>query len=133
MSLLLKEGGKSIYVAPSGGRDRPNQQGIIDVAPFDPGSIELFYLMAQKAGTLTHFYPMSLVTYDVLPPPETIQIELGETRVTGSAPIHLAIGAPLQMDAFPGCHSTDKRTRRQARADYIWNEVRKNYQLLQKH
>src|SRR5262249_36194951 len=35
MSLLLKEGGKLIYVAPSGGRDRRNKQGVVEVAPFD--------------------------------------------------------------------------------------------------
>lgn len=130
MSLLLKEGGKSIYVAPSGGRDRRNAKGVIEVAPFDPGSIELFYLMAQKAGTPTHFYPMSLVTYDVLPPPETIQIELGEARHTGRAPIHLAVGAELNMEEFPGSDTPDKKGRRIARATHIWNQVNNQYQQL---
>lgn len=130
MSLLLKEGGKSIYVAPSGGRDRRNAKGIVEVAPFDPGSIELFYLMAQKAETPTHFYPMSLVTYDVLPPPETIQIELGEARHAGRAPIHLAIGAQLNMEEFPGSDTVDKKLRRAARAKHIWNQVNNQYQQL---
>jgi glycerol-3-phosphate O-acyltransferase len=130
MSLLLKEGGKAIYVAPSGGRDRRNNQGIVEVAPFDPGSIELFYLMAQKSGTPTHFYPMSLVTYDVLPPPETIQIEVGEMRHAGRAPIHLAIGSEINMLKFPGSDVTDKKSRRTARADYIWTQVNNNYQEL---
>ncbi len=130
MSLLLKEGGKAIYVAPSGGRDRRNAKGIVEVAPFDPGSIELFYLMAQKAKTPTHFYPMSLVTYDVLPPPETIQIELGEVRHAGRAPIHLAIGAELNMEKFPGSTTTDKKERRAARATHIWNQVNNQYQQL---
>ncbi|MBX9744085.1 MAG: 1-acyl-sn-glycerol-3-phosphate acyltransferase, partial [Chlamydiales bacterium] len=49
MSRLLQEGGKVIYVAPSGGRDRKNAQGMIEVAPFDPQSIEMFYLMAKKS------------------------------------------------------------------------------------
>ena len=133
MSLLLKEGGKVIYVAPSGGRDRRNKEGIVEVAPFDPGSIEMFYLMAQKAGTPTHFYPMSLVTYDVLPPPETIQIELGETRQTGRAPIHLAVGPALHMQKYLGSDSPDKQARRQARADYIWNQVNYYYQQLLNH
>lgn len=130
MSLLLKEGGKAIYVAPSGGRDRRNKQGVVEVASFDPGSIEMFYLMAQKAKTPTHFYPMSLVTYDVLPPPETIQIELGEERHTERAPIHLAVGPPLNMVEFPGSDQMDKQARRQARAHYIWNEVNSGYQKL---
>ena len=45
---------------------------------------------------------MSLVTYDVLPPPETVQIEMGEMRHAGRAPIHLAIGPELTMEKFPG-------------------------------
>ena len=130
MSLLLKEGGKAIYVAPSGGRDRRNPEGVVEVAPFDAGSIELFYLMAQKAGTPTHFYPMSLVTYDVLPPPETIQVELGEMRHAGRAPIHLAIGPQLNMETFPGSTIPDKKSRRSARAQYIWNQVNNQYQEL---
>jgi glycerol-3-phosphate O-acyltransferase len=130
MSLLLKEGGKAIYVAPSGGRDRRNQEGIVEVAPFDAGSIELFYLMAQKAGTPTHFYPMTLVTYDILPPPETIQVELGEMRYAGRAPIHLAVGPELSMKDFPGSDSTDKKSRRAARAHHIWSQVNHQYQQL---
>ena len=130
MSLLLKEGGKAIYVAPSGGRDRRNKQGIVEVSPFDSGSIELFYLMAQKAGTPTHFYPMSLVTYDVLPPPETVQIEMGEMRHAGRAPIHLAIGPELTMEEFPGSDAQDRKIRRKARTDYIWNEVNSRYLKL---
>lgn len=130
MSLLLKEGGKAIYVAPSGGRDRRNKQGIVEVAPFDSGSIELFYLMAQKAGTPTHFYPMSLVTYDLLPPPETVQIALGEERNAERAPIHLAIGPALNMNDYPGSDASDKKSRRHARALYIWNQVTYHYQKL---
>lgn len=130
MSLLLKEGGKAIYVAPSGGRDRRNQQGMVEVAPFDPGSIELFYLMAKKAGAPTHFYPMSLVTYDILPPPETVQIELGEARHAGRAPIHLAVGPEINMEKFPGSNASDKKTRRAARALHIWNQVNNQYQEL---
>ncbi len=34
MSHLLKEGGKCIYVAPSGGRDRPNEEGKIEAGCF---------------------------------------------------------------------------------------------------
>ena len=71
MSELLEEGGKCIYVAPSGGRDRANAHGVVEVAPFDPQSVEMFYLMARRAARPSHFYPMALSTYDFLPPPET--------------------------------------------------------------
>ena len=127
MSELLSEGGKAIYVAPSGGRDRPNASGVVEIAPFDPQSIEMLYLMAVRAGHPTHFYPLALKTYELLPPPETIQVELGEERIAKRADIHLAFGQRIDMENFPGSDSQDKHARRSARAEYIWNLVRRDY------
>lgn len=130
MSRLLQEGGKVIYVAPSGGRDRRNAEGKIEVAPFDPQSVEMFYLMARKAKTPTHFYPFTLATYDLLPPPETIQKELGEVRYAKRCPIHLALAPPFDMEKFPGSDQNDKIARRQSRADAIWKIVKTNYEKM---
>ena len=130
MSELLSQGGKSIYVAPSGGRDRKNAAGEVEVAAFDPQSIEMFYLMAQRAGRPTHFYPLSLATYDLLPPPADIQIELGETRVTQLADIHLAFGPEIDMEKFPGSEVSDKHERRKIRANYIWDLVKQDYEKI---
>lgn len=126
MSQLLTEGGKCIYVAPSGGRDRPNEQGVVEVAPFDPQSIEMFYLMAQKSKTPTHFYPLALSTYDLLPPPNTIQTELGETRLTKRGDIHLCFGEEIIMDQIPDLPE-NKVEKREKRANYIWNIVKNDY------
>lgn len=127
MRELLSEGGKIIWVAPSGGRDRRNSEGVVEVTPFDPQSIEMFYLMAKKSGHTTHFYPLALATYDLLPPPETTQIELGEERKMNYVPIHLAIGKEIDMKHFPGCDNKDKHERRKARAQHIYEEVKKEY------
>jgi glycerol-3-phosphate O-acyltransferase len=127
MSDLLSEGGHAIYVAPSGGRDRLSKEGFPAVAPFDPQSIEMFYLMAQKAKRPTSFYPMALATYTLLPPPAEIQIELGEARNTCRDSIHLWIGPKISMDIFPGSTENDKKKRRECRASFIWNLVNKAY------
>ncbi len=127
MSQLLSEGGKAIYVAPSGGRDRPNTDGVVEVAPFDPQSIEMLYLMAQRAGHPTHFYPLALKTFELLPPPQTVQVELGEVRITKRAPIHIAFGPKIDMEHFPGSDCKDKHERRAARAEHICGLVRKDY------
>jgi glycerol-3-phosphate O-acyltransferase len=127
MSELLSEGGKAIYVAPSGGRDRPNANGVVEVAAYDPQSIEMFYLMTQRAGHPTYFYPMALKTYELLPPPQTVQVELGEARIAKRADIHLAFGSKIDMENFPGHNSKDKHERRSARAEYIWNLVCRDY------
>lgn len=130
MSQLLKEGGKVIYVAPSGGRDRQNEQGEIELAPFDPQSIEMFYLMAKKSKTKTHFYPLTLNTYDLLPPPKSIQQELGEERNTKHSPIFMAFSDEIDMEHFPGSKQLNKMEMRKKRAEYIWNLVQMNYQKL---
>lgn len=128
MSQLLSEGGKCIYVAPSGGRDRPNKTGKIEVAPFDPQSIEMFWLMSQRAGTPTHFYTLALSTYDLLPPPDSVKKKIGEPRHTKATPIYLAFGQEIDMETFPGHAGLDKKQRRQVRAKHIWEQAVKDYQ-----
>ena len=123
---LLQQGGYCIYVAPSGGRDRPNKEGKFDVAPFDPQSIELFWLMARHSAAETHFYPLTLKTYPLMPPPSHVEKELGEKRVIHISPVYLAFGKEIDMVHFPGSENGDKRTKRTKRADYIWNLVKKN-------
>lgn len=124
MAGLLKKGGQCIYVAPSGGRDRTNRQGIVEVAPFDAQSVEMFHLMSRKAKRVTNFYPLSLKTYDVLPPPETVQKDLGESRLPRYSPVHLHFGSMINMEGFSG---EGKKEVRETRAKAIWEEVKKNY------
>lgn len=124
MAELLAEGGHCIYVAPSGGRDRRGETGQVEVARFDPQNVEMFHLMAQKAGRPTHFYPMAMDTYDVLPPPETVEVQLGETRRIQHRPIHLAVGPELDLDAFS---TADRHERRVLRADAAWRAVCAEY------
>ena len=126
MRALLSAGGCCLYAAPSGGRDRVNAQGLIEVAPFDPQSVEMYHLMARRAHRPSHFYPMALATYAFLPPPDTVQVELGEARRIRRTGIHMAVGAEIDMEHFPGAPS-DKRERRLARADYFWQAVRHEY------
>lgn len=133
MSQLLSEGGKCIYVAPSGGRDRIGASGEIEIAPFDPQSIEMFYLMAKQAEHPTHFYTLALATYKMLPPPSSVEKELGEKRQAHCTPIHLAFGPEIEMDKFPGSDEGDKKLRRQKRADFIQQQVMVDYKRLLDH
>jgi glycerol-3-phosphate O-acyltransferase len=123
MAELLAEGGRCVYVAPSGGRDRVNETGHVEVAPFDPQSIEMFYLMAGRSTQATHFYPMALGTYDFLPPPPTVRAELGEARHIRRTGIHVTVGDEVHMEVFPGSDTGDRHERRAARARHIWEAV----------
>ncbi len=130
LSQLLSEGGKIIYIAPSGGRDRCNDQGKVVLAPFDPQSIELLYLMAKKALKPTHFFPLALATYQLLPPPRLTQVEMGEKRMTKYSDIHLSFGAEIDMKKFPGSDAKDKHEKRENRCSYIFQIVNNAYNLI---
>lgn len=127
MSRLLAEGGKVIYVAPSGGRDRPNAEGHIEVAPLDPDSIEMFHLMARKSGRTTHFYPMALRTHRMLPPPEQIQHSLGERRAAHFTPIGIALASPFDMTQI---YAAEKGENRTMRSSALWRAVHTHYEML---
>ncbi|MBN4067361.1 1-acyl-sn-glycerol-3-phosphate acyltransferase [Simkania negevensis] len=128
MGSLLKEGGKCIYVAPSGGRDRRNSKGVIDIAPFDAQSVEMFRLIASQAKTTTHFYPLALATYDILPPPAEVESKLGEERKAQYSPVHLSFGKEIDMNHFPGNEETDRHKKREVLAQHIWSLVNNAYQ-----
>lgn len=130
MTELLQEGGKCIYVAPSGGRDRPDKNGVVGPANFDPDSLEMFWLMAQKAKRPTHFYPLALLTYDMLPPPPQVELELGENREAYYTPIYLSFGPEVNMEHFAGSEELDKKEKRIKRAEYIWGLVCQQYDKL---
>jgi glycerol-3-phosphate O-acyltransferase len=130
MSRLLAEGGKAIYVAPSGGRDRRDADGVVEIAPFDPQSLEMFSLMARKSKTPTKFYPFTLATYELMPPPEIVQRELGELRIAKYTPIYISFAPQFDMDDFVGSAEQDKVLRRGHRADALWKIVHDEYQRI---
>ena len=101
----LKEGGMAIWVAPSGGRDRRDvATGKIPIAPFDQKTVDMFRLMGNKSKTPTHFYPMSMVSYDLCPPPDFVEAGVGEQRNVRYTPIGIAI-----MDEVANVGGAEKR------------------------
>ena len=104
--------------------------GDVVVSPFDPQSIEFFHLIARESGKKAHYYPLALKTYDLLPPPHSIEVELGEQRDPKCTPIHLSFGREIDMETFPGSDETDKKTLRSNRAEHIYNLVKESYNLI---
>lgn len=126
MEKLLSQGGQIIYVAPSGGRDRMRDGKLIP-APFDPNSIEMFYLVCKQANKLSHFHTLALHTYDILPPPSEINIELGEERIPQRAPVMLHFGPEFDMESVKG---EDKKLRRIQRAEALYEKVVSDYEPI---
>lgn len=125
---LLSKGGACIYVAPSGGRDRKNIAGTIEIAPFDSSSAELFMLLGQRSAKKTHIVPFSLYTYHILPPPEGIQVALGESRIAQFAPAGLFFGDFVNPATLSS--SEDRREARKERTERIYQIVVANYQKI---
>jgi len=130
MGELLQEGGHCIYVAPSGGRDRMGADGTIQVAEFDAQSVEMFHFMAKRSKRPTHFYPLALSTYHILPPPKTVEKKIGEERIVGSGPIHIEVCDELDMDNTPPEKMGDKHLQRKEKARYIHSIVSNAYKGL---
>lgn len=129
MKELLDEGGKCIFVAPSGGRDRANALGKIEVAPLDPNSIELFVMIGQQTQHPTHFYPLALSTYHLMPPPALVEQEIGEERLIHFASVHCSFGQELPLRTT--AHSGSKSAQREARRDAVWSAIHNIYATLQ--
>ncbi len=128
LEALLNKGGACVFVAPSGGRDRKDAEGAIEIAPFDSSSAELFMLLAQKAAKKTHIVPLSLYTYYLLPPPEGIQVALGESRKARFAPAGLYFGDTINPSTLSS--NEDRREARKERTNQIYQIVVANYKKI---
>jgi glycerol-3-phosphate O-acyltransferase len=131
MRELLSEGGRSVYIAPSGGRDRPDENGVFSPDPFDPPSLEMTLLQVKQIHRPTHFYSLALLTHSLLPPPHKVRKELGERREVAYSPVHLAVGDEIDIEHFVGCDHPDKKERRKARAHHIFTKVYNDYCRLE--
>lgn len=129
---LLAEGGRCIWFAPSGGRDRRcAQTGRVQISEFDPGAIEMMRFTAFKSGTPCHFYPLSLVTYDMLPPPSNVGgAQIGEERIVNHIPLNLEVGEEIDWrDSIPE-EVTDKMEKRNAQGKYVQRMVTEGYERI---
>jgi glycerol-3-phosphate O-acyltransferase len=92
----LKQGGALIWLAPSGGRDRPGPDGVFKVAPFDPKSVQMFEVLGRKAlkssKWATHFFPMAIKSHRLVPPPDELSKGVGEKRSAKRAGVGIALG-----------------------------------------
>ncbi|GAB5034253.1 glycerol-3-phosphate acyltransferase [Nannochloropsis oceanica] len=93
---LIVEGGHILWVAPSGGRDRTDvHTGKMAVAPFDSRAVDMFRVLSTKSQHPTHFFPLSMLTAQVLPPPAKVAMEVGERRLVARRPVHVYFGDEL--------------------------------------
>ena len=100
-------------------------------------------LCCAQAGRTTHFYPLSMLTHPICPPPKAVGGAVGEVRTVKWSPAGLhfadevdleAFAAGCVVDNFPeGCDATQQRDiLRDALAEHIHGIVSDNYKALEK-
>lgn len=116
----LKKGGTLLWVAPSGGRDRRNvETGEVPLAPFDSKTIDMFRLMGNKSKVPTHFYTLAMSSYELCPPPDSVEAGVGEQRNVRYVPIGIAVGEELESTGgLEGRHKFCETAFQQCEADY---------------
>jgi len=134
----MKKGGTLIWIAPSGGRDRLNDEGRPKPAAFDSAAVEMFRSIGAKSGTPTHLYPMAMATYSIMPPPDGRNTALGEKRVTKFTGLALSLAPEVDMsdDASwrpkpTGEAKADTEAAKAALTEHLFQQVCAEYDLLE--
>lgn len=132
MQRQLNEGGMLIWIAPSGGRDRPKADGKWSPDPFDPTAVELMRNLVSRSKKPGHLIPMAMYSYPMMPPPPKTEKDLGERRITHYTPVGIAACEELDVAAIiAAAGSDDKAVQQQALATAAFEAVCKEYAALE--
>ena len=102
---MFKEGGTLLWIAPSGGRDRIDEEsGKYEPGVFDPSAVQLIKRLLEKAekSNRGHVYPMAMASAEIMPPPRGVQKDLGEERVLNHHGVGISLGDEILEADIPG-------------------------------
>eukprot|EP00775_Hariotina_reticulata_P003542 gene3542-3811_t len=130
MQRAFNTGGSLVWIAPSGGRDRPKDD-VWSPDKFDPAAVELMRNLINRAKQPGHLYPMAMFSYPVMPPPKTVDKSIGERRLTAWSGVGISVCEELDWNkVIDGIE--EKEAAQQALADAAWQAACSEYQLLEK-
>ena len=131
MQKMLNEGGTLLWIAPSGGRDRPDDEGRWLPADFDQVTVELMLRLGQKAKSKTNFYPFAMWSWKIMPPPPKVVVELGEERIINHSGVGISLAEPLDIpEITKDVDEGDKGAAGKAVTEKTWDEMNKEYLKL---
>ena len=135
MQRLLKKGGMCIWIAPAGGRDRRGPDGNITPDKFDPAAIEMLRKLGTKKGAAkTHYYPLAMATYDIMPPPcgqGEIHRRGAHRELHGRGPEPGGGARRRPRDGVVGAGLPEGADLTQALADHLWDKVDEEYKAIE--
>ncbi|KAI8466897.1 MAG: glycerol-3-phosphate acyltransferase [Monoraphidium minutum] len=130
MARALNEGGKLVWIAPSGGRDRPKADDTWMPDAFDPTAVELMRNLLSRAKQPGHLYPLAMWSWRLMPPPKTVDKALGERRLTNYTGVGISAAPELDVDAIVAPAGGDKDAAQRLLADAALAAVRSEYAAL---
>jgi len=121
MQRLLNKGGMLIWIAPAGGRDRRKADGSLVPDKFDPQAIEMMRKLGTKSSAAkTHFYPLAMATYDIMPPPAASEKAIGEERIVNFTGAGLSLGEEVDVNGMDAGELSE----------FIWRQVVDEYNVI---
>ncbi|XVE57379.1 hypothetical protein DITRI_Ditri04bG0086800 [Diplodiscus trichospermus] len=130
MALLLRGGSKIVWIAPSGGRDRPDPlTGEWNPAPFDSSSVDNMRRLIEHSGAPGHIYPLALLCYGIMPPPSQVEKEIGEKRIINFHGAGLSVAPKISLSEIaPGCENPEEAKDAYTRG--LYKSVVEQYNVL---
>ncbi|XP_050263710.1 glycerol-3-phosphate acyltransferase, chloroplastic isoform X2 [Quercus robur] len=130
MALRLRGGSQLIWIAPSGGRDRPYPHTEDWYpAPFDTSSVDNMRRLVEHSGTPGHIYPMALLCHNIMPPPLQVEKEIGEKRVISFHGVGLSVSPGISFsDIATACENPEEAKDLYTQA--VYNVVMEQYNVL---
>ncbi|XP_072962496.1 glycerol-3-phosphate acyltransferase ATS12, chloroplastic isoform X1 [Typha angustifolia] len=130
MALLLKGGSQIIWIAPSGGRDRPDPMtGDWHPAPFDASSVDNMRRLLEHSGVPGHVYPLSLLCYEIMPPPPQVEKQIGERRTISFHGVGLSVAPEMNFTEVTA-HCENLEEAKEVFSDILYNSVTQHYDVL---
>nr|XP_027084105.1 glycerol-3-phosphate acyltransferase, chloroplastic-like isoform X1 [Coffea arabica] len=128
MALLLRGGSTIIWIAPSGGRDRPDPvSGEWYPAPFDVSSVDNMRRLVEHAGIPGHIYPLAILCHDIMPPPPKVEKEIGEKRMISFHGVGLSVAPEI---GFHAASLEDPEKTKTAYTQALYDSVNEQYNVL---
>ncbi|KAL8254462.1 hypothetical protein R6Q59_032683 [Mikania micrantha] len=130
MALLLRGGSKLIWIAASGGRDRPDPiTNEWFPAPFDASAVDNMRRLVEHAGVPGHIYPLALLCHDIMPPPPQVEKEIGERRLISFQGAGLSVAPKTNFNEITAsCEDPDKA--KEVYAQALYDSVFRQYRVL---
>ncbi|GMJ04980.1 ACYLTRANSFERASE 1 [Hibiscus trionum] len=125
MAMLLRTGSKLVWIAPSGGRDRPDPvTGEWYPAQFDSSSVDNMRRLIESSGAPGHMYPLALLCHGIMPPPSQVEKEIGEQRIIGFHGTGLSVAPEITAAGDKSEEVKDEFTRS------LYESVTEQYNVL---